>query len=108
MRRTVTIRGSYGNLIAHAATGLVIGGNSGEFHWDGEVSEEYADIVRFDPSCLLRETADHGETDILMVGYWTNEGVYIEPYTYSCTTNPGDKWPCHYIDAPLRFLAAPA
>lgn len=73
------IRGSYGDLTVHEASGLVL-----ERDLDGP---EYEDIAWFDPARLPKGTC--GECDILDTAFVTVEGVYVRELIYPDT---GEAW----------------
>lgn len=74
MSNIVLIRGSYGTLTVHRATGAVVGyDHEGNLEPDSGPKDGYRDIAFVHPGHLSL-----GEADILDVGFWTVDGVYIE------------------------------
>jgi hypothetical protein len=74
---TFSVRGSCGMLVVDCSTGYIL-----EVRHDGK-DKKYDDIQRFDVAEWLAEYP--GESlagtcnDILDLGYWMNDGTYVEP-----------------------------
>lgn len=68
-----TVTGSYGTLLVDDATGDVL-----QYDGGGDC-DEYKDIVRFDVAEYVEYNGGMDDTDILLIGYWTKDGVYEPP-----------------------------
>lgn len=68
------VTGSYGELLVDSISGVVLQ----HYNEPGEVVE-YADIELFDVSEFRSTYGEVHDTDILLIGYWDNVGVYTPP-----------------------------
>lgn len=79
----VIIRGSWGDVTVERETGTIVSyDDHGKAGWQGE-DLGYHDIARFLPETMLPGLDscldEHGETDILCVGYVTIDGTVAMP-----------------------------
>ncbi len=79
--KILTVFGNHGKLTVDAATGLVLAypPTDRKCHCHEEGCERYRFIQRVDVETLCRERGPLGRVDILMVGYWCNDGYFEEP-----------------------------
>ena len=83
---TITVRGSYGELTVDRLSGAVLAYADPSYDLGNEGPEgegEYSDIVRFDLNELrmfygAAEVSPGSSWDIVLVGFWTREGTYVE------------------------------
>lgn len=87
---TVIIRGSWGDLTVHKATGYIVDYDPCSTANPADPMAGYFHIVMVDPSTLIDDcVALHGECDILSVGYWDSQGRYEFPMRWE---KRGFKW----------------
>ena len=67
-----TVSGSYGTLLVDATTGIVLQYNMDEL-------DSYADIVKFDVAEYAAYNGGMDDTDISLIGFWTDKGEYVPP-----------------------------
>lgn len=70
-----TVAGSYGTLLVDDVTGKVL---QYQYCTDAD-SQEYADIVRIDVLEYCEYNGGMDDTDITLVGFWTEKGDYVPP-----------------------------
>lgn len=68
------VYGSYGHLVVDEATGNVL-----EYVREDGATNEYADIVRFDLAEYAEYNGGLDDTDIVLIGFWTDAGKYCQP-----------------------------
>lgn len=68
-----TVAGSYGTLLVDDATGNVL-----QYH-SPDGSDEYKDIARFNIPEYVEYNGGMDDTDIVLIGYWTESGQYEPP-----------------------------
>lgn len=71
MTGTIILRSSYADLYVDRVTGDVL---KRDYAAMGG-SDEWDDVQRFDPTTFPADS----ETDVLLVGFWDDKGVYLEP-----------------------------
>ncbi len=74
MSKTFTISGSYGTFTINDAGQVLSLIDRPE-----EDDSNYAEIERFDVAEYIEYNGCLDDTDILLIGYWTRDGVYEPP-----------------------------
>lgn len=72
-----TVAGSYGTLLVDDETGMVLQYETVE--GSGDAMQAYADIVRIDVLEYCEYNGGMDDTDITLVGFWTEKGDYVTP-----------------------------
>jgi hypothetical protein len=74
-----TVAGSYGTLLVDDATGNVLQYQNEPNNVDEGTPPDYRTIVRFDVAEYAEYNGGMDDTDILLIGYWLEDGTYEPP-----------------------------
>jgi hypothetical protein len=69
-----SVVGTYGKLFVDSATGNVV-----EWRHEPGCGDEYSSIVRFDVDEYVAYYGAMDDTDILLIGFWNEDGSYEPP-----------------------------
>jgi hypothetical protein len=95
--KTISVEGSHGTLIVHAATGAILERTTTCGCEDCVPEASYASILFFDPLGWDAIALNHGATDILFTSFWDCAG-YARAMSTASVWGPRDSAPWVYAD----------